>query len=85
MSYALCVCLVCSYVHTCVLLCVTNFPISCLCVARMDSKTPRFRQPTPVRFEYLGDLPVDYCHELLARYMPKEVRMNKTYQKLFIG
>ena len=51
----------------------------------MDSKTPRFRQPTPVRFEYLDDLPVDYCHTLLAEYMPKEVRMNKTYQKLFIG
>lgn len=51
----------------------------------MDSKTPRLRQPTPVRFEDLPDLPVDYCHKLLARYMPKEVRMNKTYQKLFIG
>ena len=51
----------------------------------MDSKTPHFRQPTPVMFEDLPDLPVDYCHKLLAQYMPKEVRMNKTYQKLFIG
>ena len=73
------------YVHTCVLLCVKNSLISYLCVARMDSKTPHFRQPTPVMFEDLPDLPVDYCHKLLAQYMPKEVRMNKTYQKLFIG
>ena len=45
----------------------------------------RLEQHIPVRFEHLGDLSVALCHKLLAMYMPKEVTMNKTYQKLFIG
>ena len=59
--------------------------ITYLPVARMDPKTPRLREKHPVRFEELRDLPADHCHRLLAKYMPKEVTMNKTYQKLFIG
>ena len=59
--------------------------ITYLSVARMDPKTPRLREKHPVRFEELPDLPADHCHRLLAKYMPKEVTMNKTYQKLFIG
>ena len=54
-------------------------------IVRMNPRMARPEQQTPVRFEHLDDLPVDRCHKLLAKYMPKGVTMNKTYQKLFIG
>ena len=53
-------------------------------IVRMKPKTTQLQQQTAVRFEHLRDLPVDHCHELLTEYMPKEVAINKMYQKLFI-